>query len=231
MGGYIEKFSNYLGIVVVVYVIGYITYKLIKRWNATTYVNYKDGNTYGINTMKSSNKSLKELKLKRFSDVSKRLEKIVLYCCTNNYPDEHRAFRLYKRWAKSMLKETSPDEEAIAYVINKGKEFRVCITDKKTGELENINTTMFVCVHELAHLMSASYGHTDTFWENNRILLKVAGELKVYDHVQYEKNNDMYCGENIYSNPCSDASCGIAHTDYTTNTTGICAERLKNFKD
>jgi len=172
---------------------------------------------------------MKDLKLQRFSEINKRVEKIVLYCCSNNYPDEHKAHRLYKRWNKSMLRETNTDEEAIAYVINKGTEFRICLTDKTSGELENINTTMFVCIHELAHLMSADYGHNEAFWENNRILLKVGGDLGVYDHVQYENHNDMYCGENIYSNPCDDKSCGITTDDYQINTQGICAERMKNF--
>lgn len=221
----IKKLINWLTVAVVVSIIGYIVYRTVQRWLATTYTSYDDGNTYGLRS--GDDGSLKSQKLARFSEVNQRITKLVRYCCSHNYPDEHRAHRLYKRWNKSTMSETSPDEDSIAYVINKGTEFRVCLTDKKSGELEDINTTMFVCIHELGHLMSKEYGHNDEFWENNRILLKVAGNLNIYNHVQYEQNNSMYCGENIYSNPCSDASCGIDKDTFKGSKTGLCAENMK----
>ena len=60
---------------------------------------------------------------------------------------------------------------------------------------------MFVAIHELAHLMSKSIGHTTEFWDNMRFLLKKGIELKVYKHIDYNKHPEDYCGIKITDTP------------------------------
>ena len=63
------------------------------------------------------------------------------------------------------------------------------------------NIMMFVALHELAHIMTKSVGHTDEFWDNFRYLLKKAIKLGVYKDVNFEKNPVDYCGTKITNSP------------------------------
>ena len=51
---------------------------------------------------------------------------------------------------------------------------------------------MFVAVHELAHIASASIGHTDEFWTNFKFLLEEAEKLNIYKPIDYIKSNMIY---------------------------------------
>ena len=62
-----------------------------------------------------------------------------------------------------------------------------------------MNTIMFVAIHELAHVMTKSVGHTEEFWDNMRYLLKKGIKIGVYTKVDYRKNPVKYCGLMITS--------------------------------
>jgi hypothetical protein len=89
-----------------------------------------------------------------------------------------------------------------SYVSEKGKKIRFCL--RKPGnrlEFHDMNTLRFVALHELAHLMTKSYGHEPDFWAAFRFLLLEAdsiGEIKLVD---YGRQHEPYCGITIQSNP------------------------------
>ena len=60
---------------------------------------------------------------------------------------------------------------------------------------------MFVAIHELAHLMSKSIGHTTEFWDNMRFLLEKGIEIGIYNHIDYSKKPEDYCGIKITDTP------------------------------
>ena len=68
-------------------------------------------------------------------------------------------------------------------------------------ELHDINTIMFVAIHELAHLMTKEIGHTPRFWDNMKYLLEKASSVGIYTPVDYGKNPQVYCGMEINSTP------------------------------
>ena len=70
-----------------------------------------------------------------------------------------------------------------------------------TNELVELNTMMFVALHELAHTMSKSIGHTKEFWDNFRILLRNAIKLNIYKRVNYNETPVKYCGVEITDDP------------------------------
>ena len=179
----------------------WLLHSVFRRWNMTTFVN-SGGTSYGITSTIN-----KEEKVERMKEIKRRLELVIEYCVQHNYPDQSRAFRMKQRWQGISLTETLPDESTVAYVVDKGRSMNVCLTDKETQELQDINTTMFVALHELAHIMSNSWGHGPEFWNNFRKILKVAIEIDVYTYVSYEDKNQMFCGTNIYSQPCSNSTC------------------------
>ena len=81
----------------------------------------------------------------------------------------------------------------------------MCIRNKKTAnqEIININTLMFVALHETAHLMTKSVGHPPEFWENFRILINIAIDpnVGVYKEVDFNLYPEPYCGMTINSVP------------------------------
>ena len=63
------------------------------------------------------------------------------------------------------------------------------------------NTILFVVIHELAHVMTISTGHTEEFWANMKFLLEQAEDINIYVPVDYSQNNTEYCGMMITSSP------------------------------
>ena len=66
-----------------------------------------------------------------------------------------------------------------SYTVNK-KDVFLCLKDKD-GEYYNKNMLAFVALHELAHVICPSVGHTDEFWKINEKLLNKATELGYYN--------------------------------------------------
>ena len=60
---------------------------------------------------------------------------------------------------------------------------------------------MFVAIHELAHLMTKSIGHTTEFWDNMRFLLKEGIKINVYIKQDFNSIPVDYCGTKITDTP------------------------------
>ena len=195
----ISQIGVFLGVFFTLFVI----HAAVRRWSQTTFIN-SGGTTFGVTSAINTSE-----KIDRLKEVKRRLGAVVDYCSEHNWPDQSRGFRLKQRWQGIEMMETLPTEKTVAYVVDKGKSMNVCLTDKATQRLQSLNTTMFVALHELSHIMSSSWGHGPEFWANFKIILKVAIDKGVYTHVDYSSENEMFCGTNIYSQPCSNAACTL----------------------
>jgi len=72
-----------------------------------------------------------------------------------------------KRLDLNKMMETGHNDDSTSYTINKGEEIHVCLREKdKNRILHDINTMMFVILHEMAHIMSDSIGHNNEFRSN-----------------------------------------------------------------
>lgn len=122
------------------------------------------------------------------------------------YPDRENVQKLVKNFNPTTIKETLPTSEFTAYSENKGEKIAFCLNKKKTdnNNLIDSNTLMFVAIHEIAHIMTTSVGHTEEFWNNFKFLLENAVELKIYTPVDYKKEPEGYCGMDITDNPYYD---------------------------
>lgn len=72
--------------------------------------------------------------------------------------------RLLKNYNSDALSENTPDSAYTSYSENKGQKIVFCMRSKPGDVLMDLNTMMFVGIHELAHLMSKSIGHNQEFW-------------------------------------------------------------------
>lgn len=110
--------------------------------------------------------------------------------------------RLIKKYNPKRIVEILPTSKYTAYSENKGEKIALCATKKKNGkELIDENTLMFVTLHELAHIMTKSIGHTKEYWDNFKDLLSEAVKINIYKPVDYSKDPIKYCGEEITDSP------------------------------
>tara|TARA_B110000003_G_C16654676_1_gene535985 strand:- start:7519 stop:8160 length:642 start_codon:yes stop_codon:yes gene_type:complete len=116
-----------------------------------------------------------------------------------SYPNDERTERLSNNYRENSLKEGVDDPRYTSYSVNKGEEIVLCIRNK--DKLMDLNTMMFVVLHELSHLASESIGHTDEFWTNFRWILEESINIGVYQHQEFNKKPVEYCGMSITSSP------------------------------
>lgn len=57
----------------------------------------------------------------------------------------------------------------------------LCLVEPDTNKNYDINTLMYVALHELSHVISTSTGHGEEFKRNFAMLLKKGAELGFYD--------------------------------------------------
>ena len=60
---------------------------------------------------------------------------------------------------------------------------------------------MFVLLHEMAHIMTTTVGHTPEFWTNFKRVLHDAVQCGIYTSVNYTKTPTPYCGMTITDSP------------------------------
>jgi hypothetical protein len=118
------------------------------------------------------------------------------------YPDDEAVERMNKKFNPDNMTEAGKNNQYTSYSINKGEKIVFCIRQKnKTEDFVDENTIAFVAIHELAHIMTKSVGHTEEFWDNFKRLLKEAVAIGVYTRENYTKNPVQYCGMTISESP------------------------------
>lgn len=100
--------------------------------------------------------------------------------------------RIEQRWTGD-LSEVEVGSKNIAYSVSKA-DIRVCVKDA-SGKFGDPDAAMYVLIHELAHVATDEYGHTDTFWKNMRYLLELSEKYGIYTHAQHTGLCDRPLGE------------------------------------
>lgn len=110
--------------------------------------------------------------------------------------------RLVKNFNADALSENAGDSVHTSYSVNKGEKLVFCLRQKnEKEEIVKLNTALFVSYHELSHLCTESIGHTPDFWNNFRLILKIAIDNGLYQNIDFNSKPEPYCGINISDNP------------------------------
>lgn len=181
-------------------VLAYITVNYLFADNVAPFVSRYDGNNYAIR--KVGSQETKQNAADYLAKVSENINILVNYMYVNELPDIDTATRLYNRWKKCELKETPSSEKSAAYTLNKSTEIRLCIRDNN-GNFEDINTSMFVILHELAHVMSIGFGHGEEFKQNFSYIVNIASNIGIYYPQNFNSAPTTYCGIEINTTPCN----------------------------
>lgn len=118
------------------------------------------------------------------------------------YQGDPRTERLIVNFNPSSISEGSNRTEYTSYSVNKGEKIVFCLRSKnEDNRLVDVNTIMFVALHELAHVATVSTGHTDEFWNNFTWLLQEAINIGIYKEHDYKTKPVKYCGIKITDSP------------------------------
>ena len=150
------------------------------------------------------NKNDKQEAADLLATVRINLDRIAEYL-KENHPNDPRIKRLINNYRPENISESIPRDNYTSYSVNKGEKIVFCIRSKDNKEkLVDLNTIMFVAIHEFAHVITKSVGHTEEFWNNMKFVLKKAIKLGIYKIHDYKNNPVSYCGTKITDSPLSD---------------------------
>ena len=162
-------------------------------------ISEKDGNRYCVREREQMDAAADML-----ASVTGKCKQMVEYMKAR-HPADERVKRLVEGFDPKTISETLPTSELTAYSENKGEKIAFCLNKKKNGtKLIDLNTLTFVALHELSHIMTASVGHKQEFWQNFKFLLENAKEAGIYDPKDYKQSPQEYCGMKITDNPYYD---------------------------
>ena len=179
--------------------LGLLVYTLDPTFGLKCIASDVDGNTYCVRERPKL-----ELAADLLANITARCKRLVVYC-GKQYPNDAAVRRLVTQFNPTRISETLPSSDHTAYSENKGERIAFCLNTKKNGnKLIDTNTLTFVAIHELAHVMTVSMGHTEEFWKNFKFLITNAKAMGVYAPVDYKKTPQPYCGMSINDNPYFD---------------------------
>jgi predicted metal-dependent hydrolase len=113
----------------------------------------------------------------------------------NNFPDNMSYIKdLISRTKVINIMETPEDEKYTSYTINKGEKIVFCLRSKILNNIHDMNTLMYVVIHELGHVGCPEFGHTPLFKKIFKFLLEQSIIINIYKPVDYRINPQNYCG-------------------------------------
>ncbi len=104
---------------------------------------------------------------------------------------------LVRRTKDIVIMETSADEKFTSYTVNKGEKIVFCLRSKTINEIHDMNTLMYVVIHEMGHVGCPEFGHTPLFKKIFTFLLEQSIVVGIYSPIDYRKNPQYYCGMTI----------------------------------
>src|SRR6056300_25944 len=193
---------NMFGLIIILFIIliGLKLYYESDVFNLRCIVSTADGRKYCVRERNEIEKA-SNLLAQTTDKLSYLVENL-----NNRFKNRENVQRLVENFNPTTIKETLPTSEYTAYSENKGEKLAFCLNknNNNNNNLIDQNTLMFVAIHEIAHIMTLSVGHTEEFWQNFKFLLENAVQLGIYEPIDYKKNPKNYCGMTISDNPYYD---------------------------
>ena len=142
-------------------------------------------------------KNKSKIAANKLAKIDNFIEKLTKYLLEDN-KDHIMIQKNLKK--KLIIKELPKNSRHVAYIVNKTK-LHICLRNKNDKFINQYNRIYFVVMHELAHKITKSIGHTEEFWANFKLIIKTAIKYKLYNYRNYFNDPVEYCGININSSP------------------------------
>lgn len=144
----------------------------------------RDGNIYRVRNMSDKQGAANllasiRMKLIKLCDVLEQ-----------KYPDKPQVKQMIKNFRSDPARfvEATPDSDHTSYSINKGESVHLCLRERSGVDesLVNENVMIFVSLHELSHIITASIGHGPDFWNNFGWLIREAEAVGIYKYTDFK---------------------------------------------
>lgn len=182
----------------------FTVFYLYQNFSEITYVKSDiDNKVYMIR--RGNNKSQKFLNdsANTLAQINKNIEELIKYVDTNYNSDVTKNYfikRLKQNYNPYIISEAAIDPRYTTYTIDK-EDIHVCLRTRDQNEnIYDINTLMYVLLHELSHLCNYSpegypiEGHGPEFRQVFKFLTENAIKIGVYKYVDYNDKPQEYCG-------------------------------------
>ena len=190
-------------LVVVIAMLSYLLYQYVAGGPGNLIsVVASDGTAYSVQDLPHKKEAAE-----MFAKIQANIRKVIEYYRQEEFTSDKPARLLVDRFNPKSIMENSVTSSDTSYSENKGEKIVLCIRDKTAPPdypLIDLNTAMFVTLHEMAHLMTESldaHKHTREFWANFRRLLEDSSKIGVYTPVNYSHSPVPYCGMMITDSP------------------------------
>ena len=165
------------------------------------------GNLTNVDGQRVQDLPSKDEAAERISNIKSNIQKVISLYKQEEYVSDKPTQLLVQRYKPTSIMENSVTSKDTSYSENKGEKIVICMRNKNDPPAYpfiDMNTVMFVVLHEMAHLMTeelSSGSHTPAFWANFRRLLEDSTKVGIYNPVNYAKSPVDYCGMKITDSP------------------------------
>lgn len=132
------------------------------------------------------------------AELRRRINIFLTYLTPQTNP-YHR--RLVDRIHQTVIRENPlrhPPQNMTSYSINKGEEIILCLRNPQTQQLHDLDTLMYVMLHEVAHVACPEIGHTQLFVDIFADFLSIAvKKAKILQKTDFKSEPMRYCGITI----------------------------------
>lgn len=193
---FINTINDFIGLFIIGVILVCVAMFIQNGYSNLVYVTSKiDNRTYLVRNTNDKQEAADML-----ATINQKLEKLKVHL-EKKYPNDERIKRLQVNYIPENVCESAAHDKNTSYSVNKGEKVVFCIRSKEDDKLEDLNTLMFVAIHEMGHLASGTIGHNKEFWDNFEFLLREAIDIGLYEKVEYSKNPKSYCGIQITDSP------------------------------
>lgn len=186
--------SEGLIILIAIVILSYYIIKIYNERDLMEITSSVDNEKYTVQ-IKDDSKEAADL----IAKIKSRLNTLIEHLKNSYGESDERVERLISNYRPDKMREGVDTPGYTSYSINKGEQIILCLRNQ--DELVDINTMMFVVLHEMGHLASESIGHTEEFWDNFKWLLEESINIGIYVKQDFETKSVEYCGMNITSTP------------------------------
>ena len=179
-------------IIIIFIILYYIYYKIYKYDNLIKVQSLLDNNYYWVRDKHDKVNAANTL-----AQIKINMMKLINYLKqnANKFPENMSYIKdLVSRTKVINIMETPSDEKYTSYTINKGEKIVFCLRSKTLDNIHDINTLMYVVIHEMGHVGCPEYGHTPLFKKIFKFLLEQGIIIGIYDPIDYRIKPQAYCG-------------------------------------
>jgi|APGre2960657373_1045057.scaffolds.fasta_scaffold00298_2 hypothetical protein len=176
--------------------IAYMAYDTYFNAGLEPVISRVDGNSYTVRALPD-----KEDAADLLANIGAKLTLLMRHL-EKTAPDDARGKRFSERFKPDRISEGPENSKYTSYSINKGEKIVFCLRSRDgKNELVDLNTMMFVALHEVAHICTIEVGHPPSFWENFKWLLTLSLNIGIYQDQDFKRAPQAYCGITITDSP------------------------------